>query len=167
MLRAAHRRRRPRPRSSVGLPKTVHSFLAGAMSSQGRIGFRFADREETYESGEAYYVGPGHTPVHYAGTEIVEFSPTALLDETIPVVLGTSTPTGSPSMLRSWMNYRVAYAIGFHPWEDLAGHPPFADKLLELVARDENGHGPPYGRALDLGTGSAVWGVQLASAAGT
>ena len=60
------------------------------------------------------------------------------------------------------MNYGVAYAIGFHPWEDLAEHPPFAGKLLELVAREEDGYGPPYGRALDLGTGSAVWGVQLA-----
>ena len=26
----------------------------------------------------------------------------------------------------------------------------------------ENGHGPPSGPALDLGTGSGVWGVQLA-----
>jgi hypothetical protein len=60
------------------------------------------------------------------------------------------------------MNYKLAYAIGFHPWEDLAEHPPFAEKLLELVAREEDGHGPPYGPALDLGTGSGVWGVQLA-----
>ena len=41
------------------------------------------------------------------------------------------------------MNYRLAYAIGFHPWEDLAAHPPF-------------------GPALDIGTGSGIWGVQLA-----
>ena len=60
------------------------------------------------------------------------------------------------------MNYRLAYAISFHPWEQLAEHPPFAGKLLELVAREEDGHAPPYGRALDLGTGSAVWGVRLA-----
>jgi SAM-dependent methyltransferase len=60
------------------------------------------------------------------------------------------------------MNYRFAYTIGFHPWEDLADHPPFAETLLELVARDENGTGPPYGAALDLGTGSGIWGVQLA-----
>jgi cyclopropane fatty-acyl-phospholipid synthase-like methyltransferase len=60
------------------------------------------------------------------------------------------------------MNYALAYAVGFHPWEDLAEHPPFAGKLLELVAREEAGHEPPYGPALDLGTGSAVWGVQLA-----
>jgi cyclopropane fatty-acyl-phospholipid synthase-like methyltransferase len=60
------------------------------------------------------------------------------------------------------VNYRLAYAIGFHPWENLADHPPFAEKLLELVAREEDGYGPPYGAALDVGTGSAVWGVQLA-----
>lgn len=30
------------------------------------VGFRFSDREETYEAGDAYYVPPGHTPVHYA-----------------------------------------------------------------------------------------------------
>lgn len=60
------------------------------------------------------------------------------------------------------MNYTLAYAIGFHPWENLADHPPFAEKLLELVAREEDRYGPPYGPALDVGTGSAVWGVQLA-----
>lgn len=60
------------------------------------------------------------------------------------------------------MNYGLAYKIGFHPWEDLAEHPPFADKLLELVAREENGRAPSYGPALDLGCGSAVWGVRLA-----
>jgi cyclopropane fatty-acyl-phospholipid synthase-like methyltransferase len=60
------------------------------------------------------------------------------------------------------VNYGLAYAIGFHPWEDLAEHQPFAGKLLELVAREEDGYEPPYGPALDLGTGSAVWGVELA-----
>jgi SAM-dependent methyltransferase len=60
------------------------------------------------------------------------------------------------------VNYRLAYALGFHPWEELAEHPPFAGKLLELVGREEGGNGPPYGRALDIGTGSGVWGVQLA-----
>lgn len=60
------------------------------------------------------------------------------------------------------MNYRLAYAIGFHPWEDLAEHPPFRDQLLELIQQEENGPGPPYGPALDLGTGSGVWGTELA-----
>jgi cyclopropane fatty-acyl-phospholipid synthase-like methyltransferase len=60
------------------------------------------------------------------------------------------------------MNYRLAYAIKFHPWEELAEHPPYADTLLELVAREEDGRQAPYGKALDIGTGSAVWGVRLA-----
>jgi len=58
--------------------------------------------------------------------------------------------------------YRLFYRLGFHPWEDLAEHPPFADKLTELFEREEGGREPPYGPALDLGCGSAVWGVKLA-----
>ena len=57
--------------------------------------------------------------------------------------------------------YRLFYRLGFHPWEDLAEHPPFANKLAELLDREESGREPPYGAALDLGCGSAVWGVRL------
>jgi hypothetical protein len=39
-----------------------------------------------YEAGEAYHAPPGHTPTLYAGTEIVEFSPTEPLQQTIEVV---------------------------------------------------------------------------------
>jgi hypothetical protein len=70
-----------------GLPEDRAQLPRWGYVIEGRIGFRFADREETYEAGEAYYVGPDHTPVHYAGTEMVEFSPTEILNETIPVVL--------------------------------------------------------------------------------
>ena len=41
------------------------------------------------------------------------------------------------------MNYRLAYALGFHPWEGLAKHPPYTGKLLELVAREEQGREQP------------------------
>jgi SAM-dependent methyltransferase len=58
------------------------------------------------------------------------------------------------------MNWRFAYAIGFHPWEDT--DPPFARKIAELFDREEKGREPPYGPALDLGTGSGIWGIQLA-----
>lgn len=54
---------------------------------EGKVTFRFTDHEETYAAGDAYYVPPGHTPVHHAGAEIVEFSPTDVLDETMGVVL--------------------------------------------------------------------------------
>jgi SAM-dependent methyltransferase len=58
--------------------------------------------------------------------------------------------------------YRLFYRLGFHPWEELADHPPFAEALTELFEREESGRKPPYGPALDLGCGSAVWGVKLA-----
>jgi hypothetical protein len=70
-----------------GLPDDRAQLPRWGYVIRGRMGFRFPDREETYAAGDAYYVPPGHTPVHYAGTEIVEFSPTEILSETIPVVL--------------------------------------------------------------------------------
>ena len=70
-----------------GLPDDLAQLPRFGYVVEGRTGFRFPDREETYEAGDAYYVPPGHTPVHYAGAEIVEFSPTEMLGETIPVVM--------------------------------------------------------------------------------
>ena len=60
------------------------------------------------------------------------------------------------------MNYRLAYAIGFHPWEDAAADPPFVAKAAQMLDREGLGRRPPRGRALDLGTGSGIWGVELA-----
>lgn len=71
-----------------GLPDDRCQLPRWGYVISGRVGFRFAHREETFEAGDAYFVPPGHTPVHYAGAEIVEFSPTDVLGETIPVVLG-------------------------------------------------------------------------------
>ncbi|MEO8690079.1 MAG: cupin domain-containing protein [Solirubrobacteraceae bacterium] len=58
---------------------------------EGKVAFRLPEGLETYSAGDAYYVPPGHTPVHYAGAEIVEFSPTDALAQTIPVVLENLT----------------------------------------------------------------------------
>jgi quercetin dioxygenase-like cupin family protein len=61
---------------------------------RGRVGFRFAGRVETYAAGDAYYVPPGHTPIHYAGAEIVEFSPTDQLGEAIGVAMANLQALG-------------------------------------------------------------------------
>ena len=53
---------------------------------KGKVTFKSEGGEETFEAGDAYYAPPGHTPVLYAGTEIVEFNPTAELQQTLEVV---------------------------------------------------------------------------------
>jgi hypothetical protein len=70
-----------------GLPDDRCQCAHWGYVTSGRLAFRFGDREETYEAGDAYFAPPGHTPVFYAGTEIVEFSPTDALNETVGVVM--------------------------------------------------------------------------------
>ena len=62
---------------------------------KGKVTYRFGDREETFEAGEAYYAPPGHTPTIYSGTEIVEFSPTGDLQKTIEVVTKNMEAAGA------------------------------------------------------------------------
>ena len=42
---------------------------------KGRMTYRFADREEVFEAGDAFSSPPGHVPVADAGSEFVQFSP--------------------------------------------------------------------------------------------
>ena len=52
----------------------------------GKLTFKYADREEVCERGDAYYAPPGHIPVVAAGTEVIEFSPTEDYGKTMAVV---------------------------------------------------------------------------------
>jgi hypothetical protein len=55
---------------------------------KGRLVFRFAGREEAYETGDAFYTPPGHVPVkHEPGSEVVMFSPAEQLRETEAVMM--------------------------------------------------------------------------------
>ena len=53
---------------------------------EGRITFLYADGEETYETGDAYYAKPGHTTRIVAGTDIVDFAPTKEITETFDAI---------------------------------------------------------------------------------
>jgi len=53
---------------------------------KGKLKYTDDDGETVIEAGEAYYVGPGHLPYLYAGTEVVEFSPTGELQKTFEVI---------------------------------------------------------------------------------
>ena len=60
------------------------------------------------------------------------------------------------------MNYDLAYAVGFHPWETALQNREFVNSITALFAEEERDRAPPYGSALDIGTGSGIWGVELA-----
>ena len=77
-----------------GLPDGRAQIPRWGYVISGKMTFRFADHEETFEAGDAYYVPPGHTPVHHAGAEVVEFSPTEQLHATIAVVMENLQRTG-------------------------------------------------------------------------
>jgi hypothetical protein len=61
---------------------------------KGKVVFHYADGEDIVTEGHAYYARPGHTPELFKGTEVVEFSPTAALAETMEAVM-KNLPAGA------------------------------------------------------------------------
>ena len=84
-----------RPCSAV-CPTTVASARTGGVVKRGKIMFRYADHDEVFEAGDAYYGAPGHLPLLCAGTEPIEFSPTDALKRTMDV-LGTNLEAAKAS----------------------------------------------------------------------
>jgi len=62
---------------------------------EGKVVFHTAEGDETFNGGDAYFVGPGHTPSIFAGTSLVEFSPTDRLQQTLEVVSKNMEAMGS------------------------------------------------------------------------
>ncbi|MGQ0519744.1 MAG: cupin domain-containing protein [Actinomycetota bacterium] len=55
---------------------------------RGKLVYRYADgTSDEITAGQAYVARPGHLPLMFAGTEIVEFSPSEQLGRTMEVVL--------------------------------------------------------------------------------
>jgi mannose-6-phosphate isomerase-like protein (cupin superfamily) len=48
---------------------------------KGRMIARYADHEEVFEAGDAFYLPPGHAPAAEAGTEFIQISPSDQLQE--------------------------------------------------------------------------------------
>ncbi len=70
----------------AGLPDDRCQCPHWGIVTSGRVTFRWADHDETYETGDAYYAPPGHLPLVTAGTSIVEFSPTGAHEATMAVL---------------------------------------------------------------------------------
>jgi len=71
----------------TGLPDDRCQCPHWGVVQNGQITFRWADHEETYVEGDAYYAPPGHLPLIAAGTSIVEFSHTDELNATMAVIV--------------------------------------------------------------------------------
>jgi hypothetical protein len=56
------------------------------LRDRGKVKYSYGEHEETFETGDAYYVPPGHTPTLYAGATLVEFSPTDEFHRTMEVL---------------------------------------------------------------------------------
>jgi len=69
-----------------GLPDDKCQCPHWGVVLKGKLKYTHDGGETIVEAGEAYYVPPGHLPYLYAGTEVIEFSPTKELGETLEVV---------------------------------------------------------------------------------
>ena len=71
----------------AGLPDDRCQCPHWGIVLKGQLTYRYGDRgEDLIRAGEAYYARPGHTPFLHAGSEVVEFSPTKELQQTLEVV---------------------------------------------------------------------------------
>jgi hypothetical protein len=79
----------------TGLPDERCQCPHWGVVVSGRIVFRYADHDETFRAGDAYYGAPGHLPLVFAGSEVVEFSPTEQLKQTMSVVQQNMSSAGA------------------------------------------------------------------------
>ncbi|HEV7727070.1 MAG TPA: hypothetical protein VGO74_09085 [Modestobacter sp.] len=79
-----------------GLPDDRCQCPHWGLVLSGRLTIHHADHDETFTAGDAYTIAPGHTPEVFAGTEIVEFSPTAALEPTMSVLAANMAAAQEP-----------------------------------------------------------------------
>lgn len=69
-----------------GLPDDRCQCLHWGVVVAGRVEMRYPDHTEVYEAGDSYVALPGHLPWPHTGTEVVEFSPTEALQQTMAAI---------------------------------------------------------------------------------
>lgn len=92
-IAVAHRERLATPLLK-GLPGDRCSCPHWGYLFKGKITYRFADHDEVFEAGDAFYVPHGHTPIVEEGTEFVQFSPSRELQTVTDVMMKNAQALG-------------------------------------------------------------------------
>jgi hypothetical protein len=79
-----------------GLPDDMCQAAHYGYVITGKVGFRYAeDTIDEITTGGSYVATPGHTPNLYAGTEVVEFTNTEQLNQTMAMVMKNMETAGA------------------------------------------------------------------------
>lgn len=70
----------------AGLPEGRCSCPHWGYVFKGQITVTYANREEVFEAGDAFYMPPGHVPSTTAGSEFLQISPAEALNETVAAI---------------------------------------------------------------------------------
>ena len=73
---------------------------AWAARSRSTLTFSDGEHEESFESGDAFYVAPGHLQTATAGTEYLQFSPTEEMKVVADTMMKTIQRLSNPSLFR-------------------------------------------------------------------
>ena len=71
------------------MPAAIRAYRAGFLPdtrSSSPLRLRSGPKNETYTAGDVYYGAPGHVPLCFADSEVIEFSPAAELEKTMAAV---------------------------------------------------------------------------------
>jgi hypothetical protein len=80
-----------------GLPDDLCQCPHWGFLFKGTILVRYADREETIEAGQAFYMAPGHAPEALEEIELVQFSPSAQMRDTMNAMRRNAQAMQPPS----------------------------------------------------------------------
>lgn len=79
-----------------GLPGDMCQAAHYGYVISGKVAFRYPDGTvEEITTGESYVATPGHTPILYARTEVVEFTNTEQLNQTMATVMKNMETAGT------------------------------------------------------------------------
>jgi hypothetical protein len=80
-----------------GMPGALCQCPHWGILYKGKICVRYADHEELVEAGQVFYMAPGHAPEYLEECELVQFSPSAEMNEAIAIMQRNATRCDAPT----------------------------------------------------------------------